>query len=141
MDYMKLANELIDVQELLIQVPARQKLTKMARGELFVLNYLAYHGSNIHPKELSEKMAVSTARIASLLNHLEQKKLIQRQVDPQDNRQIIVLLTQLGRQESYRVRSELLPDIAAMLEKLGPEDAESLIRIEQKIWTGFQSEL
>lgn len=140
MDYMKLAIELIDIQERLIQVPGKQKLTKMARGELFVLNYLLYHGSNVHPKELSEKMAVSSARIASLLNHLEKKQLIQRYVDQHDNRQIIVVLTDLGHQEISRVRSELLPDIAAMLEKLGPEDANSLIRIEQKIWSGFQAD-
>ena len=140
MDYMKLASDLIDIQERLIQVPGKQKLTKMARGELFVLNYLAYHGSNVHPKELSEKMAVSSARIASLLNHLEKKQLIQRYVDQHDNRQIIVVLTELGRQEISRVRAELLPDIAAMLEKLGPEDAYSLIRIEQKIWNGFQAD-
>ena len=34
----------------------------MVRGELFVLNYLATHEIAIHPKELSKKMAVSTAR-------------------------------------------------------------------------------
>ena len=85
-------------------------------------------------------MAVSSARIASLLNHLEKKHLIQRYVDQHDNRQIIVLLTDLGRQEISRVRSELLPEIAAMLEKLGPEDAENYIRIQKKIWSTFQSD-
>ena len=140
MDYMELAIELLGVQENLIQVPTTHKIHKMVRGELFVLNYLAYHGSNVHPKELSEKMAVSSARIASLLNHLEKKQLIQRYVDQHDNRQIIVLLTDLGRQEISRVRSELLPEIAAMLEKLGPEDAENYIRIQKKIWSTFQSD-
>ena len=140
MDYIKLANELVDIQELLIQIPAEQRLTKMARGEQFVLNYLAHHSNNVHPKELSEKMAVSSARIASLLNHLEQKKMVQRRIDPLDNRQIIVQLTELGRQENARIRSEVLIGIADMLEKLGPEDAQHYIRIKKKIWETCQNE-
>lgn len=140
MDYMELAKELIDVQELLLQVPAKQKLSKLTVGSLFVLNYLAHHDNNVHPKELSEKMAVSSARIASLLNYLEEKKMVRRYVDSQDNRQIIVLLTELGRREIHRVRAEVLPDLCDMLERLGPEDAEAFIRIQKKIWSSYQSD-
>ena len=73
MDYSLLAGPLLNVQANLLQVPAYQQLSKMVRGELFVLNYLATHETAIHPKELSKKMAVSTARITSLLHHMEEK--------------------------------------------------------------------
>lgn len=140
MDYTELANELIDIQELMLQIPARQKLSKLTVGSLFVLNYLAFHGNNIHPKELSEKMVVSSARIASLLNYLEEKGMVQRHTDPRDNRQIIVVLTELGRNEILRVRAEALPFLSEMLEKLGPEDAEAYIRIERKIVSDYHSD-
>lgn len=140
MDYTKLANELIDLQELMLQIPARQKLSKLTVGSLFVLNYLAFHDNNVHPKELSEKMAVSSARIAKLLNYLEEKGMAQRHVDPEDNRQIIVVLTELGRQEIHRVRAEALPFLCDMLEKLGPEDAEAYIRIEKKIVHNYHAD-
>lgn len=46
-------------------------MSKMGKGELFVLNYMLTHEKIIHPKELIEKMAVTTA---SLPNHVEEKK-------------------------------------------------------------------
>ena len=95
MDYEALAGELLSIRGNLLQVPANQKLSKMLRGELFVLNYLDHREGKVHPKELSEKMAVSTARIARLLNHMEEKSLVIRQPDPGDSRQIIVQLTPL----------------------------------------------
>ena len=94
MDYSLLAGQLLNVQANLLQVPAYQQLSKMVRGELFVLNYLATHETAIHPKELSKKMAVSTARITSLLHHMEEKGLIARSSDLSDNRQIFVRLTE-----------------------------------------------
>ena len=84
MNYAALANELLGVRANLLQVPASQQLSQMVKGEMFVLNYLLTHKAIIHPKELSEKMAVTTARIASLLNHMEEKKLICRYPDPED---------------------------------------------------------
>lgn len=137
MDYTALANELLSVRANLLQVPANQQLSKMVKGELFVLNYLATHEKIIHPKELSEKMVVSTARIASLLNHMEEKKLVQRYADTADNRQVVVTLTDTGRQEIQRIRAEVISHVCAMLETLGPEDAQTYIRIQKKIWSDF----
>ena len=42
MDYEALAGELLSIRGNLLQVPANQKLSKMLRGELFVLNYEEY---------------------------------------------------------------------------------------------------
>ena len=79
-------------------------------------------------------MAVSTARIATLLNKLEERKHIQRLVDPDDKRQLIVVLTDAGREKILRHREEILPGIQAFLEELGEEDAAAYLRIEQKLW-------
>lgn len=137
MDYTALAEELLDVRAGLLQVPANQQLSKMVRGELFVLNYLNMNKKVVHPKELSEKMAVSTARIASLLNRLEEKGLVQRYLDQDDNRQVIVLLTEKGRQEIQQSRTEVISYVRTMLEEIGPEDAETYVRIHKKILSGF----
>lgn len=137
MDYTALANELLSIRANLLRVPASQQLSKMVKGEMFVLNYLITHEKIVHPKELSEKMAVSTARIASLLNHMEEKHLIQRYADKDDSRQIIVVLTETGKQEIHRIRAEVISYVCAMLESLGPEDAEAYIRIQKKIWSNY----
>ena len=128
MDYMKLAKELLDIRVKLVQVPFVQILSKMERGETFVLNYLVTHDGPIHPKNLS------TARIATLLNKLEEKNQVRRYVDPDDKRQLIVVLTDEGREKILQHRAEILPDIRDFLEELGAEDAQAYIRIEQKLW-------
>lgn len=130
-----MAMELLNLRGKMLTVPADQKLSKMVKGELFVLNYLATHETVIHPKELSEDMAVSTARIASLLNHMEEKKLICRCPDKDDSRQIVVVLTEAGWERIQMIRTEVLSYTSAMLEELGPEDALAYIRIQKKIWT------
>lgn len=138
MDYHALACELLNIRANLLQVPATQQISKMVKGEIFVLNYLVTHEKIVHPKELSEKMAVSTARISSLLNHMEDKKLIRRYADQNDSRQIIVMLTDEGKEKIQRIRSEVISYTCAMLESLGPEDAQAFIRIENKIWNNYK---
>lgn len=138
MDYTALASELMCIRANLLQVPAAQQLSKMVKGELFVLNYMATHDKVVHPKELSEQMAVSTARIASLLNHMEDKNLIVRQTDPEDSRQVLVLLTDEGRLAIQKIRVDAIAHVAAMLEELGPEDAEAYIRIQNRIWDNYR---
>lgn len=133
MDYELLASELLEIHANLLPVPAAQQLSQMVKGELFVLNYLLTHEGVIHPKELSEKMAVSTARIASLLNHMEEKHYIERCHDAEDNRQIIVRLTTQGAEAIRKARERTLGAVAAMLEDLGQEDAENYVRIQRKI--------
>ena len=138
MDYTALASQLLTVQANLLQVPVNQQLSKMVKGELFVLNYLLTHEKIIHPKELSEKMSVSTARIASLLNHMEEKNLVIRSSDPDDSRQVVVVLTEAGKKQIHQVRDVVISRAAAMLESLDPEDAKEYIRIQEKIWSNNQ---
>lgn len=139
MYYELLAMELLNVRTKLLQVPAQREISKLMRGELFVLNYLKYHNGSVHPKELSEKMAVSTARIARLLNHLEDQKLIVRLTDGNDSRQIIVQLTELGEAEIEHARNKVLECTVRMLESLGAEDANEYIRIQEKIYQTYLS--
>ena len=137
MYYQTLANELLHIRMNLLQVPASQMLSGILRGELFVLNYLYNHEEGIHPKELSEKLSVSTARIATLLNHMEEKHLVVRETDLQDSRQVLVRLTPDGSDAIRRCRSEVLASVERMLESLGPDDAREYIRIQEKIYSNY----
>lgn len=138
MDYKLLACELMNNRADLLPVPASQQVSKLVKGELFVLNYLKTNGRDVHPKELSEKMAVSTARIASLLNHMEEKRFVVRVPDQEDSRQVIVRLTPEGSELIEKTRGEVMRYVAKMLEDLGQEDAEAYIRIQKKIIRNFQ---
>lgn len=137
MYYETLADELLHIRANLLRVPAHQKLSNMLRGELFVLNYLYDHDTMVHPKELSENLSVSTARIASLLKHMEEKKLIVRTQDTADSRQIIVRLTPDGERIIQKHRKDVLSYLARTLESLGPDDAREYIRIQKKIYCNY----
>lgn len=128
MDYKELAEEYLMIRAQLLKVPASQQVTKLVRGELFVLNYLATHEKAVYPKDLSKEMVVSTARIAVILNQMEDKKWITRTADTEDNRQILVALTEEGHQVIEQQREKIIHAVVQMFEKLGPEDAAEFIR-------------
>ncbi len=133
MDYKELAEEYLMIRAQLLKVPASQQVTKLVKGELFVLNYLATHEKAVYPKDLSKEMVVSTARIAVILNQMEDKKWITRTADTEDNRQILVALTEEGHQVIEQQREKIIHAVVQMFEKLGPEDAAEFIRIQRKI--------
>lgn len=82
-------------------------------------------------------MVDSSARIAAVLNHLEARKLIARTPDPEDSRQIMASLTESGMRLIEEKRAEVVDIVAVMLEKLGPEDARTYLRLQEKILHGF----
>ncbi|MCM1412053.1 MAG: transcriptional regulator [Lachnospiraceae bacterium] len=133
MDYKKMAEELLAIRAEQLKVPANQQMSKLVKGELFVLNYLSTHNEAAYPKELSREMVVSTARIAVILNNMEEKSWITRTVDAQDNRQTIVTLTDEGRREIEKKRREVIGSVAEMLEVIGPDDSQEFLRIQKKI--------
>ena len=137
MDYSLLAGQLLSVQANLLQVPAYQQLSKMVRGELFVLNYLATHKTAIHPKELSKKMAVSTARVTFLLHHMEEKGLIARSSDLSDNRQIFVRLTENGVNAIQKARRRSSPGYRPCWKHSAPRTPGNISAFRKRFWTIF----
>lgn len=139
MDCRSLAEQLVDLQTGLHQLPASQQLAILSSGTFFALQYLMTHQMTAHPKELSKGMSVSSARIAALLNQMEKQGLIVRTADPDDHRQTVISLTPEGMERIHQKRAEAVEAVARTLAELGPEDAEAYLRITAKILQNFQS--
>lgn len=133
MDYGTMAEELVRMRSSQPQIRFERKLSKVMKGEGFVLNYLKNHGNQAHPKDLSDEMVVSTARIAVLLKNLEHDQLIMRIPDAKDNRQIIVKLSEKGIALLEEYHQETVKYMIKILEKLGKEDAREYVRIQKKL--------
>ena len=131
--YEQLANELVQVNEALLHQPAQDLLSKLSRGEHFVLNYLLTHYGQAHPTDLSRHMV----GIAALLNRMEEKGLISRLPDPLDNRQIIVSLSPKGEKAIEAFRKKVIQATARMLELLGPDDSQEFLRLQRKLVTNL----
>lgn len=128
-----MAEELLDLQASFHPLPINRQVSMLDRGMLFALNYLMVHPEKSYPKDLSREMAVSSARIAALLNHLEALGLVTRTPDLEDNRQVIVTLTAKGQQFIRQKKEQTAALLASVLEHLGPEDAEAYLRISRRL--------
>lgn len=133
MEYRALAQELVGMRAELRRAGVERLVDRMAAGEQGALCLLLQNGEIAHPKDLSERMGVSTARVATMLGHLEERGLLTRSPDPADNRQTVVALTDRGVAFITAQREEALGLIAKLLERLGPEDAAQYVRIQKKL--------
>ncbi len=98
-----------------------------ARGESGVLMYLYHVGRPMFPGELTEKMGLTTGRIANILKGLESSGMIVRTPDRQDKRRVQVALTPEGEAEARRQNTEGIAFHARLLEALSEEEAEAFL--------------
>ena len=53
MDYTALAEDLLQTRTSMSQMTVERQMSKMMKGEIFLLSYLASHNNQAYPKELS----------------------------------------------------------------------------------------
>ena len=133
MDYEEMAAELLRLRTEQLKSVVWRQTAKLTQGELLALYYLQEHDGGVYPRELSDELSVSTARIAAMLRDMEEKGWIVRREAPSDNRHILVSLTDEGRGEMRRRREQTLTSLSDALKALGPEDSEELIRILKRM--------
>ena len=110
-----------------------RKLIKISQGDSFVLNYLYTHNGNAYPKEISDAMAVSTARIAKILGDLDSQGMISRKCDDKDNRKVIIVLTSKGVEKVAELRKNAIKKLEVVLSALDEEEIEEFMRIRKKL--------
>lgn len=132
MDYPALAQELLALHSDFDHLPIGTALADVSGGEFSALSYLLDRGTML-PSELGRAMHVTSARVAALLRHLEQKQWVRRLHAPEDERKHPVELTETGRAMIQQRRAMAIARAAALLEALGPEDAQEYIRLRRKL--------
>ena len=95
--------------------------------------YLTFVKDEITASELAEILNVSLSRIASLLNSLESKKLIDKMIDKEDKRRTVIKITDTGRKLVLSKKEEAIDKITKVIEKLDEEDINQYIRLAKKI--------
>jgi DNA-binding MarR family transcriptional regulator len=134
MNYDELATEMLQSTGAMLKSSFwPKKANAFLHGEMFILNYLIFEGHDALPSELSAAMNTSSARVAMALKSLESKGLIERQVDREDRRKILVSITGLGRELVQSERQEVHSKTVAVLGELGEADAREYIRIVTRI--------
>ena len=129
MDYTTMAQRLLDKMHMLRKASPHKHINESLQGEAFILHYIASHGVDVLPGEISGEMNVSSARIAAALNSLEGKGLITRQIDLNNRRQILVNITPEGKALADKQQATVMKGASKMLALLGEQDAREYVRI------------
>lgn len=133
MDSMKLGETLWMIH--LEYMHALEKIVEQSRvrGESGVVLYLYHVGRPMYPGELTEKLGLTTGRIANILKVLEESKLIVRAMDRLDKRRVRVALTPEGEAHAKRLNAEAVAFHAGLLEHLSPEEARQFLDMLKRL--------
>ncbi len=108
-------------------------LDEFNKGEFGLLNYIYFETKEVSAGILSEKLKVSTARIASILNSLEAKKLIKRKMGTDDKRKVVVEITTEGKEIIKKYQEEVVNKVSYIISKIGQEKAKQYFDIMLEI--------
>ena len=111
-----------------------EKLNRTHKGEFFVLRFLSKHDKTVLLSELSMALNSSTARISALLGSLEKKGNIERDIDKTNRRNILVTITESGRERVDAEVKQREENLAMVFIKMGKKDTEDFLRLAEKFF-------
>lgn len=129
MDYSALAAELMSKTAEMLKINGPKQAQTFLFGEMFILHFILHHQGEVTPSEISSAMNASSARVAMALKSMEGKGLIERRIDQNDRRKIIVTITEHGKSLIERHHNVLREKVEKILAELGERDALEYIRI------------
>ena len=87
----------------------------------------------LNPSEISLRQGTSRNTVSSLISNLEDEKLIERRLDPNDRRKFKIRLTEAGRRKVNRYAADHLDVIAQIFGILNTEEQENLSDLLSKL--------
>ncbi len=124
-----LGEELYNLLAQVLNSPENRRFFDSIRGEYGVLWYLLTKNTIVTVGELREKLQVVPGRMTDILTALEKKKLIIRSRSIHDQRVVNVELTEAGKKEAQKRRSEIHEEYSELFDLFEYEEAKELIRL------------
>ena len=131
MDYSKIATEFMERME---HSPHKKPLNDMQRfskGELFAMSLLQKTDDPISAGDIATAMNTSSARVANLLNTLENKGFIERCIDTNDRRKILVVITDKGKQTIEKSKNLMQEHLSSVFKQMGEKDSREFMRLTE----------
>lgn len=107
--------------------------SNISQGESGVLLYLLNSNSNVSQSELSENLGVTMPRIVAVINTLQKKELIEKNVDSTDKRKSIISITNKGKDNIIKKKKDAIKFIENVIKELDEQEIEQYIAISKKI--------
>ena len=106
-----------------------EDFNRAGKGEMFALHFIYMRSEPVLPSELSAALRSSMARISALLGSLEKKGQVKREINPADRRNILVTLTEAGRQRARREMDYRQTCMAGIFKEMGEADTREFVRL------------
>lgn len=113
--------------------PTPKGITPAEMYAMMAVSRLEGEGRKVRSGDIAKCGQATPSAVSQTLKSLEEKGLITRQRDKGDSRAVTVHLTEDGRAFSARGRELHEQMIDEVLTYLGPEDAEHLVRIVERL--------
>lgn len=113
--------------------PTPKGITSAEMYAIMAVSRLEGEGRKVRSGDIAKCGQATPSAVSQTLKSLEEKGLITRQRDKGDSRAVTVHLTENGRAFSARGRELHEQMIDEVLTYLGPEDAEHLVRIVERL--------
>lgn len=107
--------------------------SNISQGESGVLLYLLNANSNVSQSELSENLGVTMPRIVAVINTLQKKELIEKNIDSTDKRKSIISITNKGKDNIIKKKKDAIKFIENVIKELDEQEIEQYIAISKKI--------
>jgi DNA-binding MarR family transcriptional regulator len=132
-----MAHELAEIATLLqrrflIKLTKQVSQTKISIPQFTLLSFLSAHDT-LNMGQLAQMMGHTTPATTGLVNRLTETGLVERFTLPSDRRQVMVRITQEGRQIVEDMKVDLASHVSRILDRLPPEDAKAWLRIYRSI--------
>ena len=106
-----------------------EQMGRSGKGELFILKFLYDKNSAVIPSEIGEAMHSSNARISAALGSLEKKGQIHREIDISNRRNILVTITEEGRERIRSSMNQMRKRMISIFTEMGENDAVEFARL------------
>lgn len=110
-----------------------KKIDETSAGMRFILMYLSEHTNEVYASTIAEKMDISRARVAVLIQKLINKGMIEKSSSSMDGRIDVLKITQVGLSEIKTFKEQVLSNVIMVIEKIGLEEIYRFIDTSAKI--------
>lgn len=97
------------------------------------LDWFAEHGEHITAAEAAKALGVSAPSVSRTLKGLEEKGLIERDLDPRDRRSVRIVVTESGERRVNRVLSSIFATMDRALCEFSEEELSAMVKLHGKL--------
>ena len=116
------------------------EIMKEQKGESFILHVLSKKAEML-PSELSTALGSSAARISAVLGTLEKKGQVERRIDPDNRRNILVSITDSGRDRVEVEMRKWTKTLEHVFLDMGEIDTKEYLRLSSQFFQLLQEHL